>query len=77
MKTHAVKKNVTVPVEVAIFHVYYSGGPGRDPLPNDFSTISGNPDLTEEEYVARGGGEIDWVSLAASLQKKRNTCPVN
>lgn len=43
MKTHAVKKNVTVPVEVAIFHVYYSGGPGRDPLPNDFSTILGNP----------------------------------
>lgn len=67
--TYAVKKNATVPVEVAIFHIYYSGGPGRDPLPDDFSILSGDPDLTEEEYIARGDGGVDWVSPSQLREK--------
>lgn len=55
-------KNATVPVKVAIFHVYYHGqNADRQPFPADFSIISGNPNLTEDEARAQGGIGMEWV----------------
>lgn len=59
-----VKKNLTVPVEVAIFHPYYQGqGSTTEPFPDDFAIVSGNPSLTEEEVAAQGGAGIWWVCI--------------
>lgn len=56
-------KNATVPVKVAIFHVYYNGqNPDRQPFPEDYSIISHDPTLSEEEVRAKGGIGTGWVS---------------
>jgi hypothetical protein len=44
-----VKKNVTVPVKVGIFHVYYQGqSEDIKPFPDDYSIVGGDPTLTEQ-----------------------------
>ncbi|KAJ3467714.1 hypothetical protein MRS44_005278 [Fusarium solani] len=56
-----VSKKGTVPVRVSIFHVYYHGQhEGMEPFPEDFSIITGNPNLTEEEARQQGGIGMKW-----------------
>ncbi|KAH6688540.1 hypothetical protein F5X68DRAFT_168437 [Plectosphaerella plurivora] len=56
-----VTKNATVPVKVAIFHIYYNGqNPDREPFPEDFRIISGDPSLSEEQVRANGGNGMGW-----------------
>lgn len=63
-----VKKNVTVPVKVGIFHVYYQGQENNPGLyPEDFALISGNPKITEDEIREQGGNGINWVSDRRSV----------
>ncbi|KAM0276048.1 hypothetical protein ACHAQH_007134 [Verticillium albo-atrum] len=60
-----------VPVKVAIFHVYYHGqNPDREPFPADFSIISGNPNLTEDEVRAQGGIGMAWNFEDSSEEKE-------
>lgn len=57
-----VSKKGTVPVKVSIFHVYYHGQhEDMQPFPEDFSIITGNPKLTEEEARQQGGTGTTWV----------------
>ncbi|EGY14242.1 hypothetical protein VD0002_g5693 [Verticillium dahliae] len=66
-----VSKNATVPVKVAIFHVYYHGqNADRQPFPADFSIISGNPNLTEDEARAQGGIGMEWRFDDSSEEKE-------
>ncbi|RNJ53372.1 hypothetical protein D7B24_001983 [Verticillium nonalfalfae] len=66
-----VSKNATVPVKVAIFHVYYHGqSADRQPFPADFSIISGNPNLTEDEARAQGGIGMEWGFEDSSEEKE-------
>ncbi|KAF1926693.1 uncharacterized protein M421DRAFT_214083 [Didymella exigua CBS 183.55] len=56
-----VKKNATLPVKVAIFHVYYHGqNEDREPFPEDFAILSGNSSLTEEQAKEQGGIGTSW-----------------
>ncbi|KAM0331353.1 hypothetical protein ACHAQA_003025 [Verticillium albo-atrum] len=65
-----VSKNATVPVKVAIFHVYYHGqNEDREPFPADFSIISGNPNLTEDEAREQGGIGMSWHFEDSSEEK--------
>ncbi|EEY21732.1 predicted protein [Verticillium alfalfae VaMs.102] len=66
-----VSKNATVPVKVAIFHVYYHGqSADRQRFPADFSIISGNPNLTEDEARAQGGIGMEWRFEDSSEEKE-------
>ncbi|KAI8722988.1 DUF1996 domain-containing protein [Fusarium sp. LHS14.1] len=76
-----VKKNVTVPVKVGIFHVYYQGQENNPGLyPEDFALIGGNPKITEDEIREAGGNGIHWhfdesdeVKEKWQFPKKRGT----
>ncbi|KAI8685309.1 DUF1996 domain-containing protein [Fusarium keratoplasticum] len=76
-----VKKNVTVPVKVGIFHVYYQGQENNPGLyPEDFALIGGNPKITEDEIREQGGNGIHWhfdesdeVKEKWQFPKKRGT----
>ncbi|KAJ4149027.1 hypothetical protein NW754_000463 [Fusarium falciforme] len=74
-------KNVTVPVKVGIFHVYYQGQENNPGLyPEDFALIGGNPKITEDEIREQGGNGIHWhfdesdeVKEKWQFPKKRGT----
>ncbi|KAH6615154.1 hypothetical protein C7974DRAFT_417344 [Boeremia exigua] len=71
-----VTKNATVPVKVAIFHIYYNGqNPNRESFPEDYNIISHDPTLSEEEVKAQGGNGMKWYFEDSDEQKENWQLP--